>query len=77
MPSADGSACAVTSTHMARPVGAPQPQQVVGDRAVAREPLDERLARLRIDEPLQLERAHVLLRRFRRVAEHQLQVRIG
>ena len=60
-----------------RPIRAAQTQQVIGDRAVALKPLDESVARLRIDEPLELERPHVLLRRLRRVAEHQFQKRVG
>ena len=60
-----------------RPIGAAQPQQVVGDRAVALQPLDEAVARLRIDEAIGLERTDVRLRRVGRVAEHQLEMGIG
>ena len=37
-------------------IGAAQPQQVVGDGAVALQPRDEAVARLRIDEAIRLER---------------------
>ena len=40
------------------------------------ETLDEEIPRLRIDESLELERPHVLLRGFVRVAEHQFQERV-
>ena len=58
-------------------IGAAQPQQVVGDRAVALQPRDEAVARLRIDEAIGLERADLGLGRVRGVAEHQLEVGIG
>ena len=58
-------------------IRAAQAQQVVRDRAVALEPRDEPVARLRIDEAIGVERAHVRLGRVRREAEHQLEVGIG
>ena len=39
-------------------VGAPQPEQVIPDRPVALKPAEEAVARLRIDEVLELERAY-------------------
>ena len=57
-------------------VGLLQPQQVVADRAGVRQPLEERLPRLRIDEPGAVERPHVAVIGLRRVAEQQLEVRI-
>ena len=44
-----------------RLVGAAQAEQVVADGAVTLEPAEEPVARLRIDEALELEGAHVLL----------------
>ena len=43
----------------------PQPEQVVGHRAVGGQPLEQRHARLRIDEALAIEGADVLLPAFR------------
>ena len=60
-----------------RAVGATQAQQVVGHRAVAPQPVDELLARLRIDEEIDLERPHFIARRVGGKAEHQLEVGIG
>ena len=57
-------------------VGAPQAQQVVAHRAVALQPAEEAVARLRIDEVLELERPHVGLGGFDAEAEHQLEMRI-
>ena len=67
----------MSSTQTARAVGAPQTQQVVVDGAVGRQPLDERDARLRIDEAIAIERTDVGFRRFAGVAEDQLEVRVG
>ena len=47
-------------------VGAPQSQQVVGHRAVGREPFEHRATRLRVDEAIDLERAHVAVGRVAR-----------
>ena len=58
-------------------VGAAQAQQVVGDRAVGGEPLEQRDARLRIDEAIAIERADVVFGRVAGVAEDQLEVGIG
>ncbi len=52
-------------------------QQVVGDRPVAPEPFQERLARERIDELIDLERADVPVRRLRGEPEHEFQVGVG
>ena len=60
-----------------RLVGAAQPEQVVRDRPVALQPAEEAVARLRIDEVLELERPHFVLGRVDAEAEHQLQVRVG
>ena len=75
--SAGGSARAVSSTHTGVAVGAAQAQQVVGDRAVGGQPLEQRDARLRIDEAIAIERPDVGFGRFARVAEDQFEVRIG
>ena len=58
-------------------VGAAQAQQVVVDRAVGGEALEQRDARLRIDEAIAIEGADVGLRRFAGVAEDQLEVGVG
>ena len=58
-------------------IGAAEAQQIVGDRAVGREPLEQRHARLRIDEAIAIERPHVGFGRFARVAEDQLEVGVG
>ncbi len=55
-------------------VGAPQPQQVVGDRPVGGEPLEQGDASLRIDEAVAVERPHVAFDGFAGVAEDQLEV---
>ena len=60
-----------------RVVRAPQPEQIVADRAVGGEALHERGARRRIDEALAVERTHLGIGRFARVAEDQLEVGIG
>ena len=60
-----------------RAVRPAQPQQVVGDRAVALQPLDEPVARLRVDEALQSRTGGPPLRRLRGIAENQLEIRIG
>ena len=72
------SACAVTSTHIGVAIGAAQPQQVVGDRAVAREPLDERRRAPadRRSAPASNGRTSSP-RRLGGVAEHQFEVGIG
>ena len=57
-------------------IRAAKPHQVVADGAVALEPFDEVLAGLLIDEPVRLERLHLVLWRVGREAEHQLQVRV-
>ena len=49
-----------------RLVGAAQAKQVVADRAVVLETAEEAVARLRIDETLELERTHLVFRRPRR-----------
>ena len=59
-----------------RPIGAAQPKQVVGDRTITIETLEETLARQRVDEAIQLEWTDLVLRDLARVAEHQLEVRI-
>ena len=67
LPSAAGaSARAVSSTQTGCAVGAPQPQQVVVDRAVGGEPFEQRDARLGIDEAIGIEGADVALGRFAR-----------
>ena len=58
-------------------VRAPETQEVVGDRAVGGEALEQRDARLRIDEAIAVERADVGFGRFAGVAEDQFQVRVG
>ena len=58
-------------------VSASQPQQVVVDCAVGFKPRDERRARLRIDESIDVERPHVGLGGFAGVTEDQLQVGVG
>src|SRR5204862_3038613 len=58
-------------------IGAAQPQQVIGDGAVALEPRDEPVARHRIEEAIRLERTHVRCGRVPREAEHQLEMGIG
>ena len=58
-------------------VGASQAQQVVGDRAVRCESLEQRLAGLRIDESIAIERADVGFGHVARVSEDQLEMRIG
>ncbi len=58
-------------------VGAPQAEQVVADRAVGGEALEQRDARLGIDEALAIERPHVGVRRLAGVAEDQFEVRVG
>ena len=68
---------AVSSTHTGALIGAAQAQQVVGDRAVGAQPFEQRDARLRIDEAIAVERPHVGLRRFARVAEDELEMGIG
>ena len=60
-----------------RAVGAAQPQQVVGHRAGHREPFEEGGARLRIGETAGVEGPHLAFDGVGRVAEHQLQVRVG
>ena len=60
-----------------RPIGAPQTKEVIGQRAIASEPRDERSPRLRIDEPLGIEWTHFGHRGFPRVAEHEFEMRIG
>ena len=58
-------------------VGAPQAQQVVVHGAVRREPLDERDARLGIDEAIDVEGPDVLFGRVARIAKNQLQMGVG
>ena len=60
-----------------RVVGAAKPEQVVGDGAIGDQAFDERVARLRIDEPIAIERTDVRIGRLAAVAENQLEVRIG
>ena len=55
-------------------VGAAKPEQVIRNRIVGGETLDERDARLRIDEAVAIERAHVAFRRFARVSEDQFEM---
>jgi hypothetical protein len=59
-----------------RPVRATQPKQVIGDRGVSSQPIEELLARLLIDESLDLERTNLGGRRIGGVSEHQFQIRI-
>jgi len=56
---------------------APQAHDVIGDGAVALQAFDEAGARLRIDEAFGRKRQQVVLRRFHREAEDQLEVGIG
>ena len=60
-----------------RAIGASHPQQVVGDGAVAAEPLEKAFARLRIDEPVHVERPDIRRRRLGGEPEHQLQIGVG
>ena len=60
-----------------RAVGPTQPQQIVGDDAVADQALEETLAGLRVVEPRRVERPHVGLGRLRREAEHEFEMRVG
>ncbi len=60
-----------------RIVDAPQPQQVVGDRAFRCEAIDERNARVGIDEARRIERANLRVAGFGGVAEHHFEVGIG
>ena len=58
-------------------VGAAEPQEVVGDGAVAAQPLEQRRPRRGIDETGRVERADVLGRGVGGVAEEQSQVGVG
>ena len=58
-------------------IRAPEAKQIVGDRAVLGEPIEEGDTRLRIDETIAVEGAHVGFGRFAGIAEHQLQMRVG
>ena len=60
-----------------RAIGATQAQQVIGDRTVAPQPLEKQLARLRIDEEIDLERPDLAARRVGGETEHQLEERVG
>ena len=60
-----------------RAVGAAQAEQVVADGAVGAQAIEERDARLRIDEAIVVERADLGFGRFAGVAEDQFQVRVG
>ena len=60
-----------------RAIGATQPQQVIGDRAVAPQPLEKQLTRLRIDEEIDLEGSDLIAGRVGGEAEHQLEERVG
>ena len=55
----------------------PQAQQVVGDRAVALEPLEECRSRRRVGKAIRRERIQAVLRRICRVAEDGLEVGVG
>ena len=59
-----------------RLICAPQPQKVVSDAAVRRQPLQQRAARQGIDEPFDVEGSDVLLGRIVAVAEDQLEMRV-
>ena len=56
---------------------ATEAQQVIGDRTVAPQPLEKQLARLRIDEEIDLERPDLAARRVGGETEHQLEERVG
>ncbi len=58
-------------------VGTSQPQEVIGDRMIAREPLDERVARLQIDEAFRIEWTDLFDRSLGHEAEYELQERVG
>jgi hypothetical protein len=54
-----------------------QSQQIVGDRSVRDEPLEQRVACLLIDESIAVERAHVGIGRLAAVTKNQFEMRIG
>ena len=58
-------------------VGAAQTQQIVVDGSIRRQPLEKAGARMRVDEAIEIERAHVLFGGVARVPEDQLEMRIG
>ena len=58
-------------------VRTPEAEEIVGDRAVGGQPFEERHARLRVDEAIAVEGAHLGLGRLARIAEYELQVRVG
>ena len=59
-----------------RAVGPPEPEEVIGERLVAREPVGEGTSGLNVHELVLVEGAHVLDGCFTGISEHQLEVRI-
>lgn len=57
-------------------VEAAEAEQIVGDDPIAPEALEERLARLRIDEPGSRERMEVSFRGLQRIAEDLFEMRV-
>ena len=71
------SARAVTSTHTDSPSRRLQPQQIVRDRPLVHQPVEKGRPRGGIDEALRSKEHDLLFGSLRRIAEHDLEMRIG